>query len=105
MNSRTKMAGKVCQGAALLAFVSISLGAGFHYPGPEQYLTDRKETCTERLNNAGYWIAEGEQVSRTYADDAAEEYWQILNSCSPESMTDLQYIESWAYIHGKNSNE
>jgi hypothetical protein len=104
MNKR-KTANKAAQALALLTFAGCSLGAGFHYPGPEKYLADRAETCTEQLNAAGYWVTDNGPVNRAYADDAAEEYWQILNNCNPDKMTDQQYIESWAYLHGKNSNE
>ncbi len=85
---------------ALLGALALSaLGLGAHYPTPQHYTAQRVPTCLEQLNRAGYWPTDSGPVSRAFAGEALTEYWQILNNCHPDTMTEKQIIDSYENLH------
>ena len=74
---------------------SLLIGAG--YPGPEHYAESRPETCTDKLQKAGFYPEIEGSVYRYYAPES--EYWTVLNLCDWETMTPDQHRDSYENLH------
>ena len=87
--------------AALLTAAALGSTIGFNLPTVPLYTG---ESCTDTLARHGYY-PEAPGVSRAYMSSIDSEYYAILNTCDPVTMTKRQYADAWHWDHMKQERE